>query len=642
MRLFSSSVLGVLPLVAVALLTGLLLPAASMATVQEVAVVPQQPSRCDSVIFHAAGYFPDGCWHYDGYDVSILPVMSPSDPGPMAVPMTVYMMRIFSHHYENTPCPLVIVPYGVSHPVGMLRPGLYGLIVVEVDSQDSSRVYDQRQITFTVRDSCGPVEACVMPGFTPSERGCNATVLPGTPGFLTVTLRNSMPIAGAEIVVDGFQQLGNLPCGQGILCDWRLAVTRVEPLMRAADMGVEWAFKDGRLHLMLHPLSMLDNAQGLGIIEPGEGPIARIWVQILSDTLSPTSPIPEYDLQVVLEPVAFADEQARTVPACPTFAPITGTVCIRNTEKCDINADGRSDVVDIVNMIKCIMCTIPEGCCTPEQVLRADCNGDGVLNVNDVVCCIRYILGSFCFWCDTGQGVDQGSASPASIGLSDNVSWESDTRFTVPITFSSPVGTGGVEARIEYDPQVLSVDKIAIPTELDGAELYYTVSGGKLSLMVVAMGDNPLPFGDGGVLAQVSFAFVPGSKGQLAEILMEGAAGADKQGNRLDLLKTNVKVAIEPQVAPAVPLASKPNPFLSSTDVSLSITSGQEGSLSIYDVAGRLVKTLYRGYLSGGAHTFKWDGRGSNGFQVPSGIYFVKFEGKNNSLTGKLVFLRSQ
>jgi hypothetical protein len=637
MRLLSISVHRCLPLIAVALSTGFLLPAASTASVQEVAVVPARPSRCDSVALHVTGYFPDGCWHYDGYDVSILPILDPSAPGPM----TVYMMRIFSHHYENTPCPLVIVPYDVSHQVGMMRPGLYELMVAEVDSQDSSRVYDQRRITFSVRDSCGPVEVCVMPGFTPAENGCNATVGLGRPGFLTVTLRNAMPVAGAQIIVDGFQQVRNLPCGQGILCDWNLVVTKVEPVMRAADMGVEWTFKDGRLHFMLHPLSMLDRTPGLGIIEPGEGPIARIWVQLMSDTLSSALPTPEYNLGIVLNPVAFADEEGGTVPPCPTFAPITGTVCIRNAGKCDINADGRSDVVDIVNMIKCIMCTIPEGCCTPEQVLRADCNGDGVLNVNDVVCCIRYILGSFCFWCDSGQIGSQGNASPASIGLSDDVSWESDTRFTVPIEFSSPVSTGGVEARMKYDPQILSVDRINIPAELDGAELYYTVSGGELSLMVVAVGNQPLSPGDNGLLAEVSFEFVPGSNRKMTEISIIGAAGADKEGNRLSLLKTSEKVAIERQLTPAVRLASKPNPFLSSTDVSLSIASGQEGSLAVYDVTGRLVKTLYSGYLPEGAHTFRWDGKENAGLQVRSGVYFVRFEGKSSRVTGKLVLLKS-
>jgi len=639
MRFLGFSLPGALPLLAAVLLTGLI-PATSMAIIQNAAVLPAEPSRCDSIVFNAEGYFPDGCWHYDGYDVSVLPVMAPIG----SAPFTVYEMRIFSHHEDNVACPLVIIPYEISHPVGILPPGLYRLIVIEVDSRDSSRVrvYDQRDIEFTVRDSCGPIEACVLPGFAPAENGCNATVGLGKPGFLTVTLQNRIPIAGTEIVVDGFQQLRDLSCGQGILCDWGLMVTKVEPLMRAGDMGVEWTFRDGRLHLMLHPLSMLDTQPWLGIIEPGEGPIARIWIELQGDTLTPTLPVPEYNLGVALNPVAFADEQGRTVPPCPTFAPIMGTICIRNAEKCDINADGRADVVDIVNMIKCIMCAIPEGCCTPGQVSRADCNGDGMLNVSDVVCCIRHILDSFCFWCDTEQNRNQEGNGSASIGLSQNVSWESSACFTLPITFSSPTATGGVEARIAYDPQALSVDKITVPKELEGAQLYYTASDGELSLMVVAIGNNPLPLADGGVLAHVSFAFLPGSNSQTTDIFIKGAAGADQDGNRLNLLRTNDRVAIEPQAVPAVRLASRPNPFLSSTDVSISIPSGQEGRLAVYDVAGRVVKTLHKGYFVEGTSNFTWDGREASGLRVRSGVYFVRFEGKSSNLVSKVVFLKSR
>lgn len=536
----------------------------------------------------------------------------------------------------------MIVPYEVSHTVGIMPPGVYRLIVVETDTRDSSTVYDQRNLDFVVRDSCGPVETCVLPGFAPGENGCNATVSLSTPGFLNITLSNRIPIAGAEIVVDGFQQLSSLPCGQGIECDWRLSVTKVEPVMRAADMGLEWTFKDGRLHLMLQPLSILDNQPSLGVIEPGEGPVARITLQLLSDTLTPSLPISEGNITVTLNPVAFADEQGLPVPPCPTFATLAGTICIRNEARCDINADGRSDVVDIVNMIKCIMCTIPEGCCSADQVSRADCNVDGVLNVTDVVCCIRRILDSFCSWCKGTDYLSQGSTGHASVGFSQDISWESDTHFTVPIAFSSPTETGGVEIRIAYDPSVLSVDKVTGLTELDGTELYYKAADGELAFMVVALGSNPLPMGEAGLLAKVSFAYVSGSSRHNTEIVMEGAAGADKSGNRLDLLLTNDRAAIEPTIAPAVRLASKPNPFLSSTEVSLSIPSAQDGSLAIYDVAGRLVRILHQGHFSEGPQSFTWDGRGNSGVQVRSGVYFVRFDGRVTNLVSKLVLLKRQ
>jgi len=394
---------------------------------------------------------------------------------------------------------------------------------------------------------------------------------------------------------------------------------------------------------MLYPLSFKDGVPSpLGVIEPGDGPIARIRVELVSDTLTATSRYAETNLVVTLNPIAFADDQGMSVPACPTFIPMAGVICVRNSASaCDINGDGRSDVVDIVNMIKCIMCPIPEGCCTPDQVARADCNGDGMLNVTDVVCCIRRILDSFCNWCVLPGG-GQAGAGQASVGLSQEISWDSGTSFTVPIKFSSQSSTGGVEARIAYDPAVLAVENVTMPGAPEGTELYYKAAGGELSIMIVALGSNPFPIGESGVLAQVAFAYVPGSSDRSTEIHLTGAAGADNEGSRLEVQRSGDSVEIQPQIAPVVRLASRPNPFLSSTDVSLSLPSGQDGTLAIFDVAGRLVRTLRHGYFPEGVQSFSWDGISNSGARVRSGVYFVRFEGSAATLVSKLVLLKSQ
>lgn len=74
LRLFPQSALSLVSF----LLLIVFLSVPAIASIQNVAVVPPSPSACDSIMFHAAGYFPDGCWHFDGYDVSILAVASPA------------------------------------------------------------------------------------------------------------------------------------------------------------------------------------------------------------------------------------------------------------------------------------------------------------------------------------------------------------------------------------------------------------------------------------------------------------------------------------------------------------------------------------------------------------------------------------
>ncbi len=609
----------------------LLVPAVLCADIQEVGVAPPQPTGCDSVLFNVSGFFRDGCWHYDGYDVEILPVMTPGSPIG-----TVFRMRVFCHRDSARGCPDVIVPYDISHFVGTLPPGPCLLLVDEVDSGQLTVIYDHRELSFTVQQ-CGPPVGCVLPGFGPHYRGCNAIVAPGAPGTLYLTLANPMSVAGAEMTVDGFLQFRDIRCGPDVRCGFDLKVTSVEPLGRAEDMGLEWTFSGERLHLMFHPLSKTDG--GLGIIEPGVGPVARIVIEMVVDSMimfESTQVLPDFDFTLTLNPVAFADENANPVPVCPTVVPITGTVCVRSAQKCDINGDGRADVVDIVRMIKCIMCPIPEGCCTPDEVARGDCNGDGVLNVTDVVCCIRHILGSRCEWCGGGAS-PSGGTEQASIGLSAEPEWESETSFSLPVNVSSASAFGGVEMRLAYDPTVLSVEGVAMGQDARSGDAYFSASNGELSIMVVALGDEPLPPGSG-ALARVSFRVLEGDGGDRTEVSLTGAAGASEGGERLDLNATNSTVQIRTPSFPS--LASRPNPFLGSTEISLYMDSDRTGSLLVFDAQGRLVSRVFEGPLSAGPHGFEWNGRDDSGREVPSGVYFLRFDGGSKSVSKKVVLLR--
>ncbi len=631
MRLFGSSTLGALPLAVVTLLVGFMLPLSASAMISQVSVDPSPPTKCDPTSFNVSGYFTDGCWHYDGYDVTILPTMGP---------FTAYRMQVFCHREEGDVCPMVIVPYSISHDAGLLSAGPYTLFVVEVDSRDSMIFYDSRGIDFSVRDTCGPIDWCVLPGFTPPQNGCNATVFPGSPGFLTVTLSNDIPIAGAEMLIEGLQQFRDAYCASGARCGLTMNVTRVEPVMRAMNMGVDWNYDGSSLHFMLYPLSILRETYGLPSIEPGDGPIARVWLEVeeIYDTLNVVPQIPEYKFDVMLNPVAFADENGRSVPACPTFAPIIGTVCVSDAKKCDMNADGRTDVVDIVRIIKCILCPIPEGCCPPEEIARGDCNGDGVLNVTDVVCCIRHILDTFCYWCEDETGTSGVLSETATIGLSNDVSWPSEGRFVVPLTLSSASSIAGIEARIRFDPAAVSVEDVTLSEGVGGSEIFSSTVDGVLSLMVVDVEGGMIPMGDR-VVGEITFA-CKGAGGNETEVVLNGAAAAGEDGSRLDVVLSGKTVLVSAPLVPVVRLASRPNPFHSSADITLSVRSGQKGKLAVYDVSGRLVRTLHDGAVPAGVSAFSWDGRNSRGVQVRTGIYFLTFEGTEETATRKLVLLR--
>lgn len=69
-----------------------------------------------------------------------------------------------------------------------------------------------------------------------------------------------------------------------------------------------------------------------------------------------------------------------------------------------------------------------------------------------------------------------------------------------------------------------------------------------------------------------------------------------------------------------------PNPFSKSTSISLSLPRLEKISLQIFDVEGRLIRTLADEEMSEGAHTLTWDARDKSGNEVSDGIYFLRMQ----------------
>ena len=90
-----------------------------------------------------------------------------------------------------------------------------------------------------------------------------------------------------------------------------------------------------------------------------------------------------------------------------------------------------------------------------------------------------------------------------------------------------------------------------------------------------------------------------------------------------------------------VSVAAHPNPFNPATTISFDLPRAMEVSLEIYDMQGRLVRTLLNGnpYLAG-SHKQVWDGRDGQGQATASGVYFYKFDGGNDKRVGKLTLLK--
>ena len=70
-----------------------------------------------------------------------------------------------------------------------------------------------------------------------------------------------------------------------------------------------------------------------------------------------------------------------------------------------------------------------------------------------------------------------------------------------------------------------------------------------------------------------------------------------------------------------------------------SIPERSEISVAVYDISGRMVKTLKRGEVEAGTHRVKWEGRNSYGNRVSRGIYFCRLKTGKNESVKKMVIL---
>jgi hypothetical protein len=67
---------------------------------------------------------------------------------------------------------------------------------------------------------------------------------------------------------------------------------------------------------------------------------------------------------------------------------------------------------------------------------------------------------------------------------------------------------------------------------------------------------------------------------------------------------------------------NRPNPFNPETAIPYSLAKEGRATIRIFDVGGRLVRTLVDGVRPAGPHVARWDGRAERGRPLASGIYF--------------------
>lgn len=140
---------------------------------------------------------------------------------------------------------------------------------------------------------------------------------------------------------------------------------------------------------------------------------------------------------------------------------------------------------------------------------------------------------------------------------------------------------------------------------------------------------------------------------QVADQISDGATGNDERAKNLaEAINNAIRVApgtvdlsipiipFAPQPASAVLERARPNPMRSELTLEFQVLVPGQATVAIYDVTGRLVRTLFAGPVGLGMQRRIWDGRVADGSLAANGVYFYRVVMPDRDVTSRFVVMR--
>ncbi|MBO7490234.1 MAG: S8 family serine peptidase [Bacteroidales bacterium] len=272
--------------------------------------------------------------------------------------------------------------------------------------------------------------------------------------------------------------------------------------------------------------------------------------------------------------------------------------CVPNSSiRGDANGSYNVDIADVITTINYVTGQNPQ----PFLFDAADVNGDGTINVLDIVGIINIIL----------YGDQNGKADYEQQTAVYTV--ENDTLY-----INTPVALGGLQFALAN----CSYDDIELLEAMRGFEIVHcTGADGSLTLLAYSMSGKTLPAGKTALLRL-------GGK-ELSNIVL-----SDVDGHNVIAIKGGDVGIVDAETLPAQIMKAFPNPF--SSEVRLDITTGfdsKELKLAFYDITGHQVHIAMIEAPTAGHYGYTWNAAG-----MPKGVYFATlYVGDAAAHTVKLV-----
>lgn len=250
----------------------------------------------------------------------------------------------------------------------------------------------------------------------------------------------------------------------------------------------------------------------------------------------------------------------------------------------DANGSYAVDIADVITTINYVTGQNPQ----PFLFGAADVNGDGEVNILDIVGIINIILHP-----DQYNSKDGEEPQTAVYTVEDGI-----------LYVNTPVALGGLQFRLAD----CTYADIELLEAMSGFEIVHTQNpDGSLTLLAYSMSGMQVPEGKTALL-------------RIGEKEIDDIVLSDPEGHNVIAVPGDVLGVTDIETLPAVIMKAHPNPF--DNEVTIEFVLGQEhhanSRIVFYDIMGRMVDAAIVATPNAGRYSYKW-----NAERCRSGIYFA-------------------
>ena len=416
----------------------------------------------------------------------------------------------------------------------------------------------------------------------------------GTPGCevtLPVEMRNSQSVGGVQFVIKFDKNLLTLTPVPVNLGEY------------ASNMELMYNIWDDSVKVCIYSTSG-------EVIESGEGVLAEVNFDINSSAQYGDSTF------IDLMDVVVSDANANEL----TFEVEDGWIYFAEGMKGDVNKDGKVDILDVVRTINIILGIGEEP--TEYELWAADVvpppHGDGEVNVLDVVGIIAMIL---------HEEIDLSTNEvTATVELGNPVGTGSE--LTVPVKLTNSGEIRGLQFTFVYDPDAVEIKDVLPKDRCTNFKVSYNTNDNKLTVLVYDEDGAVLNSGSGEIL-EIPVA-IKGDLNGNPPLALESCVLATQ-----DAREVNTTLLQKPTIV----ILGYPNPVKDNLMIDC-YASGNLKKIAVYDMLGRMVRTLEPVKISHGLYRAEWDTKDNTGRKVRTGHYFIRGVMENYEGVNKVTIVR--